>query len=53
METIKQTPDLKQAELPEALRPYVKPAVERVALSEARANLTQNIVAGDLVSISS
>jgi hypothetical protein len=37
METDKQTPELKQPEPP---APYVKPAVERIPLNEARASGT-------------
>ena len=53
MLTDTETPSLKKPEFPEPVRPYVKPAVERITLSEARANLTQNIVLGDLVAPSS
>ena len=43
-----ETPSLKQPEPAAPPRPYVKPAVERIPLSDARAGLTNNIVAGDL-----
>ena len=36
MLTDTETPSLKKPELPEPPRPYVKPAVERIPLSEAR-----------------
>jgi hypothetical protein len=53
MPTETETASLKQTQPAAPPRPYTKPAVERIPLSEARAALTNNIVLGDLVDISS
>jgi hypothetical protein len=46
METDKQTPELNQPELPS---PYIKPAVERIPLTEAKAG-PGTTASADLVS---